>query len=194
MDKQQSVSQTPEQKLCGIRHRQMLLSLRRWLPLTLAALLIVVLVWGIASIPVIRIYGTSMSPTLADGELCIALRENEYLPGDMIAFSRDGKVLTRRVIAGPGNSVSMDESGAVSVDGILLEETYLTGTALGQCNIRFPYLVPEGQYFVLGDNREQAVDSRSTVFGCVCSDEIIGKLYLRFWPFSSFCRNLYDET
>ena len=194
MDTQPSAHQTSEQKLRGIRCRKLLLALCRWLPLTLTVLVIAALICAAAFIPFPSVYGSSMSPTLADGDLCIALPEQEYRCGDIIAFSRGGKTLIRRIIAGPGSTVSMDESGAVTVDGVLLTESYLESTALGQCNISFPYTVPDNQYFVMGDNRETSVDSRSTALGCVLETEIIGKLYARLWPFSSFCRSLYDET
>lgn len=186
MDINKHLTDTPEQMLHKIKERRFLLSMRKWVALPIILLLIAAIIWGVASIPYVCIYGDAMEPLFTDGDLCIAIPAQGYRAGDIIAFSRNGKVLARRIIAGPGSSVAIDENGIVTVDGAVIDAPYGTQPALGQCNIAFPYIVSDGQYFVLGDNRADAVDSRSTAFGCVEEREIIGRLTVRIWPFSEF--------
>ena len=184
MDKNNVFS--PEQMLRQIKQRKFYLAARPWIRFSVVFILIAVLIIGIAMIPYVCMYGTAMAPTLSDGDLGIAFPAREYRSGDIIAFRQNGKVLIRRIIAFPGSSVLIDENGIVTVDGIPLEELYLTQKALGQCNIQFPYVVPNGQYFVLGDSRANAVDSRSTALGCISKEAIIGRVMIVFWPFSRF--------
>lgn len=103
--------------------------------------------------------------------------------GDLCAFYYSNKVLIKRVIGLPGDYIEMDAQGNIFVNGEVLEEPYLTQKAFGECDIEFPYQVPESQYFVLGDQRETSIDSRSTVIGCVPYDQMVGKLILKVWPF-----------
>lgn len=184
MNDMQAYMDTPIKKLRQVKRRRFWLVLRRGIILPVVLLFIAGLAATIALIPFVPVYGSSMEPTLTDGELYIALADKEYKQGDIIAFSRDGKTLTRRIIAGPGSWVSIDENGNVTVDGQILAEPYLTEKAPGQYNITFPYQVPAEHYFVMGDDRAGAVDSRSTVLGCVRKDEIIGRLCFRIWPFT----------
>lgn len=184
MDKNNVFS--PEQMLRQIKQRKFFLAARPWIRVSVVFILIAVLIIGIAMIPYACMYGTAMAPTLSDGDLGIAFPAREYRVGDIIAFRQNGKVLIRRIIACPGSSVSIDENGIVTVDGVVLDEPYTAQKALGQCNIQFPCTVPDGQYFVLGDNRAIAVDSRSTALGCISKDAIIGRLNVIFWPFTRF--------
>ena len=131
---------------------------------------------------VLRIYGTSMSPTLADGDVVAALRSSTYERGDVIAFYYNNKILVKRVIGLPGEWIDIDADGNVSVDGVPLDEPYLAERALGQCDIELPYQVPEDRYFVLGDHRSTSADSRSSVVGCVAEEQIVGELVFRVWP------------
>ncbi len=133
-------------------------------------------------LPVLRIYGTSMSPTLADGDVVAALRSSTYERGDVIAFYYNNKILVKRVIGLPGEWIDIDADGNVSVDGVPLDEPYLAERALGQCDIELPYQVPEDRYFVLGDHRSTSADSRSSVVGCVAEEQIVGELVFRVWP------------
>lgn len=133
-------------------------------------------------LPVLRIYGTSMSPTLADGDVVAALRSSTYERGDVIAFYYNNKILVKRVIGLPGEWINIDADGNVSVDGVPLDEPYLAERALGQCDIKLPYQVPEDRYFVLGDHRSTSADSRSSVVGCVAEEQIVGELVFRVWP------------
>ena len=137
-------------------------------------------------LPILRIYGSSMTPTLVNGNIVAAVRNGTYQRGDVIAFYYNNKILVKRVIGMPGEWVDMDESGNVTIDGEPLEEPYLTEKALGECDIELPYQVPEGRYFVMGDHRSVSSDSRSSQVGCVSEEQIVGKLLFRLWPFNEF--------
>ena len=134
--------------------------------------------------PVVRIYGSSMAPTLQDGELIVTVKTSDFEPGDVIAFYYGNKLLIKRYIAGPGEWVDIDEDGNVSVNGEELDEPYLEEKALGETNIKLPYQVPDERYFLMGDNREVSVDSRNTAVGCVATDQVVGKVVFRIWPLS----------
>ena len=136
--------------------------------------------------PVLRIYGTSMSPTLTDGQVVITVKTGCFRSGDIAAFYHGNKLLIKRYIAGPGQWVDIDENGNVFVDGSLLDEPYLTDKAYGETNIDLPYQVPDDRYFLMGDNREVSVDSRNTTVGCVARDQIVGKVVFRIWPLKDF--------
>ena len=124
--------------------------------------------------PVLRIYGTSMSPTLTDGQVVITVKTRCFRSGDIAAFYHGNKLLIKRYIAGPGQRVDIDRLGNVSIDGKALDEPYLT------------YQVPDDRYFLMGDNREVSVDSRNTTVGCVARDQIVGKVVFRIWPLKDF--------
>lgn len=126
-------------------------------------------------LPILRIYGSSMTPTLVNGNIVAAVRNGTYQRGDIIAFYYNNKILVKRVIGMPGEWVDMDENGNVTIDGEPLEEPYLTEKSLGECDIELPYQVPEGRYFVMGDHRSVSSDSRSSQVGCVSEEQIVGK-------------------
>ena len=136
--------------------------------------------------PVLRIYGSSMSPTLVDGQIVISVKNARFEPGDVAAFYHGNKLLIKRYIAGPGDWVDIDADGSVSVNGSPLEEPYLTEKAYGETNIQLPYQVPDERYFLMGDNRSVSVDSRNTTVGCISRDQIVGKVIFRIWPLSEF--------
>ena len=144
-----------------------------------AAAVLVATLW----MPVLQISGNSMAPTLTDGEVVISFKGgSNYQPGDIVAFYYDNKILVKRVIAGPGDWVDIDEKGTVFVNEQELYEPYLVEKALGDCNITLPYQVPESKLFVMGDHRSVSLDSRNTALGCVASDQIVGQLVFRVWP------------
>lgn len=133
--------------------------------------------------PVLEIYGSSMSPTLREGQVVAAVRSPKYEQGDMVAFYIGNKLLVKRIIAGPGDLVEISEEGIVKVNGATLQEPYVRQPALGECDIAMPFRVPNGQYFLMGDHRETSIDSRNSAVGCIGEDQILGKLFFRVWPF-----------
>ena len=133
-------------------------------------------------LPVMQTYGNSMAPTLNNGEIIFSVKTKDLEQGDIVAFYYNNKVLVKRVIAGPGEWVNIDEDGTVYVNDRLLEEPYLTQKSLGDADIDFPYQVPDGKYFVMGDHRATSADSRHTAVGCVGIDQIVGKIIFRIWP------------
>ena len=147
-----------------------------------AAAVLVATLW----LPVLEIYGSSMSPTLEDGEIVLSLKTGELEPGQVIAFYYNNKILVKRVVARSGDWVNIDPDGNVYINGNLLEEPYLEEKALGECDIELPYQVPENHVFVMGDHRSTSVDSRNTAVGCVTEEQIVGRLVLCMWPFPSF--------
>lgn len=134
-------------------------------------------------LPVLQIYGSSMTPTLQDGEIVFSVKTADLEQGDIVAFYYNNKILVKRVIAGPGEWVDISpETGEVSVNGVPLEEPYLTEKSFGDADIDLPYQVPDGRIFVMGDHRSTSVDSRHTEVGCVAEEQIVGKIVFRVWP------------
>lgn len=137
-------------------------------------------------LPVLQVYGNSMTPTLQNGEIIFTVKTSEFEPGDIISFYYNNKILIKRVIARSGEWVDMDAEGNVYVNETLLDEPYLDEKALGDCNIELPYQVPEGRVFVMGDHRSTSVDSRNSAVGCVAQEQIVGKILFRVWPLEEF--------
>lgn len=146
-----------------------------------AAVLIATLI-----LPIFRIVGTSMSPTLDEGNVVLALKDKNVHQGDLVAFYYNNRVLVKRVIATSGEWVSIDANGNVYVNDQLLDEPYLKEKSLGSCDLGFPYQVPDGTVFVMGDHRDVSIDSRTKAMGCISGDEMIGKLWIRIWPLKQF--------
>ncbi len=144
-----------------------------------AAVLVAVLL-----LPVLQIYGTSMTPTLAEGDFVAAVKGTQFQTGDICAFYYNNKVLVKRVIAHAGDWVDIDEDGTVYVNNVRLYEPYVTDLAKGECDIELPFQVPESRIFVMGDHRSVSVDSRSTTIGCIAEEQIVGKIVFRIWPLS----------
>ena len=138
--------------------------------------------------PVLQITGVSMDPTLVDGQFVVALKNSDFEPGDITAFYYNNKILIKRVIASAGDWVDISENGDVYVNGVLLEEPYIKEKSLGECNIEFPYQVPDGKVFVMGDDRAVSLDSRTTAVGPVSKEQVLGRVVFRVWPLSAFGR------
>ena len=147
-----------------------------------AAAVLVATLW----MPVLRIYGTSMVPTLKDGQIVVTVKTTNFEQGDIVAFYQGNKLLIKRYIAGPADWVDIDTDGNVSVNGDALNEPYIEEKAYGETNIDLPYQVPENRYFLMGDNRDVSIDSRNTAVGCVSDEQIVGKVVFRIWPLSEF--------
>ena len=134
-------------------------------------------------LPVLQVSGTSMEPTLDDGDIILLLKSERFTTGDICGLNWQNKLLLKRVIGGPGDIIDIDAAGNVTVNGQELDEPYLTDKALGECDITLPYQVPENRYFVMGDHRSTSVDSRSSVIGCIEKEQIVGRAFLRVYPF-----------
>ncbi len=142
-----------------------------------AAVLVAVLL-----LPVLQINGVSMTETLQDGDIVVALNSKKFATGDVIAFYYNNSILVKRVIAAAGDWVDIDEEGNVYVNGELLNEPYISEKALGECNIELPYQVPDGKCFVMGDHRATSIDSRNTAVGCISDSMVVGRIMVRVWP------------
>ena len=137
-------------------------------------------------LPVLQVSGDSMNPTLQDKDVIVLVKSGSLKTGDLCGFYWQNKLLLKRVIGLPGDIISLDENGVVTVNGTVLDAPYVDELALGECDIKFPYQVPENRYFVLGDHRATSIDNRSSVIGCVEKNQIVGKVFIRVWPLSSF--------
>lgn len=156
---------------------------------TVFSLIVIMAVAALAAMllfPVLQINGTSMTESLQDNDIVMAVSGNKYKTGDVVAFYFNNNILVKRVIAGPGDWVDIDDEGNVSVNGVLLDEPYVSEKSKGNCNIELPYQVPDGRCFVMGDHRETSVDSRNTAVGCITDDMVIGRIILRIWPLDGF--------
>ena len=136
--------------------------------------------------PVLQIYGSSMTPTLHEGQIVVAVKDSDFEKGDLVAFYLGNKLLVKRVLAGPADVVNSTQDGTVYINGEEQQEPYVSEKALGQCDLEFPYQVPESRYFLMGDHRTTSVDSRSSTVGCVAEEQVVGKIVFCIWPLSDF--------
>lgn len=155
---------------------------------TVSSLLVVAAVAVLVSmllLPILRVTGSSMTPTLQNDELVVCSKRSNFKQGDVVAFYYNNKILLKRVIGISGDVIDIKEDGTVYVNGEVIEEPYVNELALGTCDIELPYQVPDNRIFVMGDHRSVSVDSRSTTVGCIADEYVIGKVILRLWPFKS---------
>ncbi len=168
------------------RYRKRYGSVLRSTAFSLIVVAAVAVLIAVLLLPVLQISGTSMTDSLQDEDIVVALNSSKYKTGDIIAFYYNNNILVKRVIAAAGDWVDIDEEGNVYINEELLEEPYVTDKALGDCNITLPCQVPDGRCFVMGDHRATSIDSRNTAVGCVSNDMVIGKILLRVWPLEEF--------
>ena len=159
-------------------YRKTLLNTVSVLIVVAALTVLVAMVW----LPVLEIYGSSMNPTLVEGDYVVSISAKNPDRGDLVAYYFGNKLLVKRVIGLPGELIDINEEGIVSVDGKPLDEPYLVEHALGECDIELPLEVPQEQYFVLGDRRSTSLDSRNKAMGFIGQDQLVGKVIFRIWP------------
>ena len=164
------------------RYRTVLKSTVSTLIVVAAVAVLVATLW----MPVLQIYGNSMTPTLQEGQIVVSVKGKDLEHGDLVAFYIGNKLLVKRVIAGPGDWFDMTEEGVVFLNGKELDEPYLQEKAYGECDLDLPYQVPESRYFLMGDHRASSVDSRSSVIGCIEKEQIVGKIVFCVWPPENF--------
>lgn len=150
--------------------------------IAVATVVLLAVIW----LPVFRITGESMEPTLSSGDIVVTWRGDAPVQGEMVAFAHEGKTLVKRVVAVAGDEITMRLDGTVVVNGAALDEPYVAALDRGECDVELPMIVPDGCVFVMGDNRGDSVDSRSTAMGCIPVEEIIGRTLLRIWPMDRF--------
>lgn len=168
------------------RYRKRYANVLRSTAFSLVVVAAVAVLIAVLLLPVLQISGTSMTDSLQDEDIVVALNSSGYETGDIIAFYYNNNILVKRVIAAAGDWVDIDKDGNVYVNDELLDEPYVTDKALGDCNITLPYQVPDGRCFVMGDHRATSIDSRNTAVGCVSNDMVIGKILIRVWPLEGF--------
>lgn len=164
------------------RYRTVLKSTIYTLITVAAVSILVATLW----LPILQIFGNSMTPTMQNGDIVFSLKTNSFQRGDVIAFYYNNKILVKRVIGCPGDWVDLEQDGVVYVNNEMLSEPYVTDMAYGDTNIALPYQVPDGRLFVMGDHRSTSVDSRNTAVGCVAQEQIVGKIVFRIWPIDQF--------
>ena len=175
-----------EKELKRVRYKQRYNSVLRSTVFSLITVAAVAVLVATLWLPVLQIFGSSMTPTLEDGDIVFSVKSSQMEQGDIIAFYYNNKILIKRVVATPGDWVDIDPDGTVYVNGEPLDEPYLTEKDFGGADIELPYQVPEGKYFVLGDHRATSVDSRHTVVGCVAQEQVVGRILIRIWPLDRF--------
>ena len=173
-------------ELKRVRYRQRYHSAIRSTVYTLLTVAAVAVLVATLLLPVLRIYGASMTPSLYEGDIVVSVKKMDFERGDIISFYYNNKILVKRVIAFEGEWVNMDEYGNVYVNGTLLDEPYVKEKAFGECDITLPYQVPDGRVFVMGDHRATSVDSRSSTVGCVFEEQVVGRIIYRVWPLDNF--------
>lgn len=175
-----------EEELARTRYHSRYRSVLRSTVFTLVTVAAVAVLVATLFLPVLQIYGSSMTPSLEEGEIVVSIKGSEFEQGDVVAFYYNNKILVKRVIAVAGEWVNIDEDGNVYVNGELIDEPYVDEKSLGDTNIELPYQVPDERVFVMGDHRATSVDSRNTAVGCVAEEQVVGKIVFRVWPFDRF--------
>ena len=164
------------------RYRKRYANVLRSTAFSLVVVAAIAVLIAVLLLPVLQISGTSMTDSLQDEDIVVALNSSGYETGDIIAFYYNNNILVKRVIAAAGDWVDIDGEGNVYVNGELLDEPYITEKSYGNCDIELPYQVPDGKCFVMGDHRATSIDSRNTAVGCISDSGVVGKIMFRVWP------------
>lgn len=175
-----------EEEITRLKYKKSYGSALRGTLYSLAVVAAIAILVATLWLPVLQITGSSMTPTLEDGQFVVAIKNDDFQPGDITAFYYNNKILIKRVIASEGDWVDIDADGNVYVNGLLLEEPYIQEKSLGECNIELPYQVPDGKVFVMGDDRAISLDSRTTAVGSVSKEQVLGQVMFRVWPLKEF--------
>lgn len=175
-----------EEEISRLKYKKSYGSALRGTLYSLAVVAAIAILVATLWLPVLQITGSSMTPTLEDGQFVVAIKNDDFQPGDITAFYYNNKILIKRVIASEGDWVDIDADGNVYVNGLLLEEPYIQEKSLGECNIELPYQVPDGKVFVMGDDRAISLDSRTTAVGSVSKEQVLGQVMFRVWPLKEF--------
>ena len=138
----------------------------------------------------VKVQGSSMETTLIDGDLLLMERNwliENYHPGDIVIAAKSdykaGENIVKRIIAVEGQTVDIDDNtGIVYVDGVQLKEPYISSITYKKGDMSFPCVVDKDCFFVLGDNRDESLDSRYTVIGQIHISEIKGKVVCLIIP------------
>ena len=191
MSKHKNLSDKPtaaqlENEIKRVRYKSRYLTALKSTVFTLIAVAAVAVLIATLWLPVLQIYGMSMTPTMENGDIVFSVKNVDMQTGDLVAFYYNNKILVKRVIAKPGETVNITEDGVVYVNDVRLEEPYLVDQTLGYCDIELPYQVPDNRYFVMGDHRSTSIDSHSSIIGCVTQEQIVGRIVFRVWPIAEF--------
>ncbi len=160
------------------RYKRVLRSTAYTLVVVAALAVLAAVLW----MPVLRIYGSSMTPTLSEGQVVVSVKGSHFEHGDVVGVYYGSKLLVKRCIATAGEWVDIDDDGNVYVNSQLLDEPYLVEKAFGECDLILPYQVPDNSIFVMGDHRATSIDSRSKSVGCIAEEDVVGRIVLRVWP------------
>lgn len=167
------------------KHKKKYRTVLRSTAYTLVVVAALAVLAAVLWMPVLRIYGTSMTPTLSEGQIVVSVKGSHFEHGDVVGVYYGSKLLVKRCIATAGEWVDIDDDGNVYVNNQLLDEPYLTEKAFGECDLKLPYQVPENAIFVMGDHRATSIDSRSKSVGCIDMEDVVGRIVLRIWPLDS---------
>lgn len=174
-----------ERELSREKHKRRYKTVLRSTVYTLVVVAALAILTAVLWMPVLRIYGSSMTPTLSEGQIVVSVKGSHFKHGDVVGVYYGSKLLVKRCIATAGEWVDIDDDGNVYVNNQLLDEPYVVEKAFGECDLVLPYQVPENSIFVMGDHRATSIDSRSKSVGSIDMEDVVGRIVLRVWPLNT---------